>query len=122
MPLRYVLDEQMPAPLWKAIQQHNAVMFPPVDVVYVGGPPDLPKGTPDPDILIWAEREGRILVSLDKGTLPTHLVNHLQAGQHCPGILIIRKGIPIPHLVTYLASTAQFGDPLAFQDTITYVP
>ena len=122
MPLRYVLDEQMPAPLWKALQQHNTVATPPIDVVYVGGPLSLPKGTPDPDILIWAEREGRILVSLDKQSLPTHLVKHLQAGHHCPGIFIIRKRTPIPHIVTYLATTAQAADPLAFQDTITYVP
>jgi hypothetical protein len=63
-PLRYLLDENLRGRLWQAIGVHNQTGAYPIDVVRVGDPPDLPLGSLDPDILLWAEREGRILVSL----------------------------------------------------------
>jgi hypothetical protein len=122
MSLRYGLDEHLRGPLWGAIQQHNAAGVDPLDVVRVGDPPDLPLGTVDPDLLLWAEREGRILVSLDKKSLPGHLANHLQAGHHSPGIFIIRQRATLPRVVAYLARVASTSDPLAWQDHITYIP
>jgi hypothetical protein len=69
MPLNYVLDEDSRGPLWVAIRQHNARDTDPIDVVRVGDLPAIPLSTPDPVLLAWAEREGRILVSRDKKTM-----------------------------------------------------
>src|SRR6266404_1456724 len=105
MPLRYLLDEHLwGGGLWQAIQQHNTLGTDPLDVLRVGDPMDLPLGAADPDILLWAEREGRVFVSLDKRTLPRHLALHLQAGHHSPGILIIRSGSTVPQAGDCLAN------------------
>ena len=62
MPLAYLLDEHLRAPsLWRALQGHNAQSLHPLDVVRVGDLPDLPLGSVDPAILLWAERAGRVL-------------------------------------------------------------
>jgi hypothetical protein len=123
MPLRFVLDEHLRGGgLWQAIQQHNALGTYPLDAVRVGDPPDLPLGTTDPDLLIWAEREGRILLSLDYRTLPGHLARHLQAGGHSPGIFLLRRPAALSAVVADLVLTAQAGDAADFQDTIRVVP
>ena len=65
MPLRFLLDENLRGGgLWQAIQKHNQVGIYPVDVIRVGDPSDLPLGASDPDILLWGERESRILLPL----------------------------------------------------------
>ena len=99
MALTYVLDEQLRGPLWRALQQHNAGGVDVVDVVRVGDPPDLPLGTPDPDLLLWAEGTGRVLVTMDWNTMPGHLALHLQNGHHSPGIILLRPGHTLPQLV-----------------------
>jgi hypothetical protein len=123
MPLRFLLDEQLRGGgLWLAIQQHNAAGANKIDVVRVGDPPDLPLGTSDADNLLWAEREGRILVSRDVRTLPAHLAAHLQAGHHSPGVLIIRRRSGVPQVLAYLELAAYAADPAAYQDHIEHIP
>lgn len=76
MPLRFVRDEHLRGPLWRAIHRHNGVGVDPIDAVRVGDPPDLPLGSADPDILAWAEREGRVLVTQDWDTMVSHFWDH----------------------------------------------
>jgi hypothetical protein len=63
MPLQFVLDENQRGLLWRAIVRHNQLGANLVDVIRVGDPDDLPLGASDPEILVWCERENRILVS-----------------------------------------------------------
>jgi hypothetical protein len=122
MALRFLLDEHLRGILWAAIQAHNARSPYPLDVVQVGDPPDLPRGSLDPDILLWAEREGRILLSHDKRTLPGHLAAHLQAGRHSPGIFILKAGVSVPVLISELALRAYASDPWESEDRLEYLP
>lgn len=123
MPLRFVLDENLRGgALWHAVQQHNAAGLDVLDVTRVGDPADLPIGTNDPDLFLWAERADRILVSLDKRTLPVHLAAHLQAGGHSPGVLILRPGSTTPQMLFALVLIAHAGDPVDYQDRIDFIP
>jgi hypothetical protein len=85
MPIRFLLDEHLRGPLWHAIGRHNLGGGLPLDVARVGDPPDLPLGADDSAILLWAERENRILITEDKHTIAIHLAGHCQAGHHSPG-------------------------------------
>ena len=123
MPLSYVLDEHLRrGVLWRAIQQHNAAGVFPIDVVQVGDPPGLPLGSTDPYILLWAEQEGRIIVSLDRNTMPGYLAAHLQAGHNCAGLFIINPQATIPRIVDYLVVAAYAADPAVLQDSYEYIP
>jgi hypothetical protein len=118
-----VLDEHLRGGgLWQIIQRHNAQGINPLDAVRVGDPPDLLRGTLDPDVLIWAEREGRILLSRDYTSLPGHLVQHLQAGHRSPGILLLRRRASLTAVLGDLIVTAHAGDAADFQDTIRSIP
>jgi hypothetical protein len=122
MALRYVLDEHLRGDLWQAIQAHNASGVHPVDAARVGDPPDLPLGAADPDILQWAEREGRILVTRDESTMKDHLADHLQAGRHSPGVFLIRKRSGLADVAYFLVAAAYASDPAEWQDQCRYIP
>lgn len=123
MALAYVLDEHLRrGALWQAFQQHNSAGSPVIDVVQVGDPIDLPLGSTDPDILLWTEKEDRVVVSRDRKTMLGHLVAHLQAGHHCPGLFIIRPKATIRQIVDYLAIAAYTTDPSVLRDRYTFIP
>ena|SRR5687767_999969 len=121
MPLAFILDENIRGPLWQFIRRHNARGADPLDVVRVGDVPELPLASQDPDIIRWAARENRILISLDEHTLAGHLMAFMAAGNHSPGILIPRA-VPLIELVEFLACIAHASEPAEWQDQITYIP
>jgi hypothetical protein len=99
MPQRFVLDENQRGPLWRAVTRHNQAGLHLLDVVRVGDSLDLPLGSTDPEILLWCEREDRILVSFDKATLAGHLRDHLETGHHSPGIFLLRRASRLSEVV-----------------------
>jgi hypothetical protein len=120
--LRFLLDEHLRGPLWLALVRHNAQGGLPIDGMRVGDAPDLPLGSADAAILLWAEREGRILLTEDVHTMPGHLARHLQSGRHSPGVLVISTGFSIREVVSYLQLVAHAGTSSDYEDTIVYVP
>lgn len=122
MALAFLLDEQLRGALWHAIQRRNARSGVFIDAVCVGDPEDLPIGSSDSDILTWVEREGRLLVSRDRTTMISFFRRHLQAGNHCPGLLLLRRGISIPDVITALELIADAGEPGDFADRCENVP
>ncbi len=122
MPLRYVLDEQLRGAVWSALQHHNAAGSYVVDVVRVGDPPDLPLGVSDPDLLLWAEREGRVLVTTDRHTMPGHLAAHLRQGHHSPGVLILRPALTLTRVVSTLVMAAHVLDAADVGDQALFIP
>jgi len=122
MALNYLLDEHLRGILWQAFQHHNASGVNPVDVKQVGDPPDLPLGTPDPDLLLWCERTSRIVVTLDRNTMPKHLAAHLRQGHHSPGVFILQPGYTVAELVAALVLAAYIYDPMEVQDQVIFLP
>jgi hypothetical protein len=122
MALCFVLDENLRGRLWQAIQRHNLHGVDWIDAVRVGDPSDLPLGSDDPSILLWAEREGRVLVSFDRRTMPGHFKDHLAAGHRSPGIFLIQRGCRIRDVVAFLALAAHAGNESQWWDQITHIP
>ena len=120
--LRFLLDEHLRGPLWLGIVRHNALGGLPIDAARVGDAPDLPLGSDDAAILLWAEREGRILLTEDVHTMPGHLARHTQSGRHSPGVFVIGIGCSIKEIVSHLELVAHAGEARDYEDTIVYVP
>jgi hypothetical protein len=118
MPAKFLFDENISGPLWEAVQSFNKYALVPIEALRVGDSPDLPTGSNDMAILLWAERNGCILVSLDKRTLPGHLANHLAAGHHLPGLFLISHATSTDQIIELLAVAAQNENPLEWQDII----
>ena len=73
MPLKFLIAEHLRGVLWRALGRHNSAGLELLDAIRVGDAPDLPLGSHDPEILFWAEREGRLLISRDASSLFGHL-------------------------------------------------
>lgn len=121
MPLRYVLDEHLRGLLWRAIQRQSMRDGFPIDIVRVGDPPNLPLGTSDSDLLLWAEREDRILVSADKNTMVAHLKQHLARGHHSPGVFMLLPRVELARSLSFLIVAAYASEPEEWQDRIEYI-
>lgn len=121
MTLRFVLDENLRGPLWSAVQRHNARGEDVLEAERVGDDPELPLGTTDGDLLLWCEREGRILVTLDRDTMTSHLQQHLADGRRVPGVLCVRPRRPIPEVLEFLVLAAYAGEPHEYENRIEYI-
>lgn len=74
--VRAVLKEEPTAQLW-----------------VVGVHPWVPAtGTPDSELLLFAERERLLLVTYDQDTMPGHVADHLRGGRHTWGVMIFPRG------------------------------
>src|SRR5947209_13339399 len=122
MALSYLLDEHFRGPLWRAVLWHNSSGVYPLDVLRVGDPADLPLGSGDSAVLLWAEREQRILVTHDPDTMPTHLADHLAAGRQSPGVFMIRPRSTLPQLLSFLRDAAYASEPAEWQGRIQLIP
>lgn len=121
MPLAFLLDENLRGRLWQHIQEHNVKSPDPIDAVRVGDLQDLPLGSTDPDILMWAERENRILLSRDPNTMPAHLAAHLTLGRRSPGICFVRF-VPLAEVVDHVALVAHAGVAGDFENRVVFIP
>jgi len=70
-----------------------------VDVRVMGEPGSPPLETDDPDLLAWTEREGRILVTRNRRTIPAHFAAILNAGGHVAGILMVGEDLAVARVV-----------------------
>lgn len=121
MPIRFFLDENLRGQLWHAIRNHNKRGLYVLDAFCVGDHPEIPLGTLDPEVLLWAERDGRILISFDKTTFPGHLADHLRSGHHCPGIFAVPQGARTAAVLAFLTLAASAGTDEDFRDQIVYI-
>ena len=122
MSLAFLLDENLPKRVVRAIQRHNLTGELPLDAVRVGDLPELPLGADDSMVLLWAESANRILISEDKHTLPNHLDNHLASGHHSPGVFLVRPATSLSDLIEYLALVAHLTEPFEWKDRVTFIP
>jgi hypothetical protein len=122
MALSYVLDEHLRRRLWKALLKHNSLGIDPVDVVRVGDSSSFPLGMNDRDVLLSAEREGRILITRDARSMPKHFAAHVRAGHHLPGIFLIRPKASLTQTVAFLVYAASSSKASEWKDSIEYIP
>ncbi len=52
----------------------------------------------DPTLLAWAAKEERILLTHDARTVPKYAYDRVKAGLAMPGVIEVRRGLPIGRL------------------------
>lgn len=80
------------------------------------------RGTPDPEILCWLERECFSLVTRNRKSMPKHLKEHLAAGRHVPGIFTLRPKASIGSVIEDLLLIWESSYPEEYQDQIVHIP
>jgi len=118
MALRYLLDEHID-PVYRTQLVHAA---PDLTVWIIGDPGAPPRGTLDPDILIWCEDNDFLLITNNRKSMPRHLNDHLALGQHIPGILVVSPAMTMSQLIDELVLIAGASAPSEYRDLILYLP
>lgn len=116
--IQYLLDENVAPALRTALHQERPDMV----LWYVGEAGVLPKGTLDPEILVWCERNETILVTNNRASMPVHLQEHLAEGRHIPGIFILSAKMSFEQTVEELTLIWELADPEMYIDQIRFMP
>lgn len=116
--VRFLLDENVDPEIQRQLERKNA------DIVVwcVGDPAAPPRGTADPDILLWCEAEGFALVTNNRSSMPVHLAAHLMAGRYVPGIFLIADWMTIGDVMFQMEVIATSMDRADFANIISYLP
>ncbi|MBC8448735.1 MAG: DUF5615 family PIN-like protein [Chloroflexi bacterium] len=95
---------------------------PEIRILAIGQPGAPPLSAPDPELLIWAEEHHCLLVTRNRASMPMHLRNHLAAGRHVPGVLIVPQRMPPWRVSDQLYLIWGASLPNEYQDQIVYLP
>lgn len=116
--IRYLLDENVNPVLRAALLKRDAGL-----VVWQIGMPGVPGyGTLDPEILIWCEENGFVLVTNNRKSMPVHLEDYVVEGRHASGILTLNENMSVNEIVEELILIASASDLEEYQDLILYLP
>lgn len=91
-------------------------------VLVVGEPGAPPKGTLDPDILVWCEQHNFILVTNNRRSIPVHLTDHIEQERHIPGIILLNPSLSIGQNLEELIFIALGSFEREYQDRIIHLP
>jgi len=113
----FLLDEH----ITPVIQSQLAAREPGIHILAIGQPGAPPKGTPDAELLLWIEQHNYLLVTANRSSMPGHLRDHLSAGHHVPGILILPRHWDLSRALDelHLIWTASLPD--EYRDQIVYL-
>jgi hypothetical protein len=116
--VRYLIDENLPPSYQIQLLRRK----PSLTVWMIGDPGTPPKGTLDPEILLWCEANQFILVTNNRRSMPVHLADHLGQNRHIPGILVLRAKAGLGNFLEDLILIAEVDEQEEFRDRIIYIP
>ncbi|MDF5721774.1 MAG: DUF5615 family PIN-like protein [Rhizonema sp. PD37] len=117
MMLKYLKHENV-APSYKIqIKSLNPNL-----IVWVVGEPNTPlRGTLDPEILVWCEEYGFVLVTNNRTSMPVHLAAHISQSHHVPGIFILNPKLSMEQNIDELIFIAEAAFKNEYQDKIVHL-
>lgn len=115
---RILLDES----LGKAVLLGLRRRSPDMDVLRVGEPDAPSFGTKDPPLLDQCERMNRILISIDRKTMPTHAMDHLAQGKHLPGVILLPEGLSMGWYIREILLFWGASEHEEWLDLLNYLP
>lgn len=118
MKASYLLDENLSL-VWRPLLLK---LDPDLVVLRIGDPGAPPLGSLDPEILLWCESRDYVLVTGNRSSMPGHLVDHLAAGRHIPGIFQLPETYQFVQMASELVLIANTMLPREFEDQQRYLP
>ena len=114
--LRYVADENFSNTIVRGLSRRE----PAIDVVRVQ---DVGLRTrSDPDILEWAGRENRVVLTHDRDTISAAAWQRVRQGEPMPGVIIVGTHLAIGRVIDDLVMIAFCVSPEAARDQVQHLP
>lgn len=116
--VKYLLDEHVDPRFRRALKRYVSEM-----IVWCIGDVAAPAlSTLDPEILLWCEENGFVLVTNNRASMPVHLQDHLATGRHIPGIFVLNTRMTMGETVDELALIWEASETEEYVDGIWYLP
>jgi predicted nuclease of predicted toxin-antitoxin system len=78
-------------------------------------------GLGDLEVLALAARDGRLLVTHDKSTMPAHFGEFI-AGATSPGVIVVAQSLPVSRVLEDLTLIWSASEPAEWTNRIVYLP
>jgi len=114
----YLLDENVDPIFRLKLLKREPEMI----VWKIGDPVAPPRGTLDPAIIEWCEKNNFVLVTNNRRSMPVHLKDHLAMGRHVNGIIELNPNMTIGETIDELQLMWGASDISEYQDMMIYLP
>lgn len=79
-------------------------------------------GTSDPEVLVWAAGDGRVVLTHDVNTMIKHALDRVDAKQPMLGLIVVRQSLPISAVLDDLVLVAECSLPEEWAGQVGYLP
>ena len=79
-------------------------------------------GADDPEVLEWAAREGRVLLTRDASTMTRHAYDRVRAGLPMPGVFEVPQSLPVGRAIEEILLVAGLSLEGEWVDQVRYLP
>ncbi|MFN3761658.1 MAG: DUF5615 family PIN-like protein [Anaerolineae bacterium] len=79
-------------------------------------------GADDPEILEWAAKEGRVLLTHDAATITRHAYERVQAGKRMPGVFEVSRKVPLGVAIEDILLIAECSLEGEWEGQVRYLP
>jgi Domain of unknown function (DUF5615) len=76
----------------------------------------------DPELLTWAARAGRVIVTHDLTTMPVHASNLISKGINIGGLIIVLRSLPLHQVIDDLEVMIACSENDEWVNVIRYLP
>jgi hypothetical protein len=76
----------------------------------------------DPQLLNWAAMEGRVVVTYDRKTMPTHAADLMGAGENIAGLFVVPRSLPLHRVLEDLELMITCSETDEWVNVIRYLP
>ena len=76
----------------------------------------------DPQLLSWAEREGRIIVTHDRASMPMHAGEMMGRAQNIGGLFVVPRSLPLHQVLDDLELMTICSENYEWINVIRYLP
>lgn len=114
--MKFLADENLDYRIFKGLQ----LVLPELDLVRVQDT-EIYQAS-DPEVLEWAARENRIVITHDVQTMTRFAYERIKNGLSTPGVIEIRKVTPIGQVIEELSVMIGAGSPDDFENQVRYIP
>lgn len=114
--MRFAADENFDGKILKQLRR----LFPDLDVIRIQDTEMYQ--APDPAVLEWAAKQGRIIFTHDVQTLVGDAYTRLEQGLPTPGVILISDTLAIGEALNDLELLIGAGNPDDFENRVTFLP
>lgn len=82
----------------------------------------LPEGTPDPEVLVWAATENRILVTNDRNTMVGFAYQRVALGESMPGLIVTTNEQSLGLAIDDILVIAEYMAEDEIKDQVVFLP